>query len=82
MLNLESRNLKFKFDEKDCSMRFPTAREWGVYQSKTSKLKGDNVSIINEGINFFIDLGLDSEVAEKLEPDHIEKIVEALTKKN
>lgn len=82
MLNLESRNLKFKFDSKDCSMRFPTAREWGVYQSKVSKIKDDSVKLIDAGIEFFVSLGLDKKVAESLEPSHMEKIIEALTKKN
>ena len=82
MLNLESRNLKFSFDKKECSMRFPTAKEWGSYQASVDKAKGDSVKVINTGIDFFVSLGLDKKVADKLEPFHIEKIVNELTKKN
>lgn len=81
MLKLESRNLKFEYDEKECSMRFPTAREWGAYQTKIKEAEGD-LATIDVAIDFFSDLGLDREIAEKLEPMHIEKIAEALTKKN
>lgn len=82
MLEFESRNLVFKYDGKECRLRFPSAKDWGEYQSKVAEIKDDSASTINAGIDFFVTLGLEKEVAEKLEPFQMEKIIDELSKKN
>ena len=78
MLNLESSKLKFTFNGEKKEMRFPTVKEWGVYNKKLKDKKADEGQLLME---FFVDMGLDKETCEMLEGGHVEKIVKALTEK-
>ena len=78
MLNLETNNLKFKFNGKEQSMRFPTVKEWGSYRKKLKGSEGEEAELM---LKFFVDLGLDKKVAESLEAHHAESLVSALIEK-
>lgn len=78
MLNLETNNLKFKFNGKEQSMRFPTVKEWGKYRNKLKNNEGKEAELMLE---FFVDLGLDKKVSESLEAHHAESLVNALVEK-
>lgn len=75
MLEFKKRVLEFKFDDKDCKLKYPTVLQVKEF-SKKSVDGEDNLEVT---LDFLVSLGLEKEIAECLEIDHLRQIIEHLT---
>ena len=81
MLELKKSVLELKIDGKEFSVKFPTIKAVrSLQESSKESAEGD----LAPTLNFLASLGLPVEVAEELEPSHLQMIVETLSgaKKN
>jgi len=75
MLEFVKRELEFKFDDEVYKIKFPTVKEMSEY-SKTYDEKEDKFEVI---VNFLEKLGLQRDITEQMEVNHLTTIVKALT---
>lgn len=82
MLDLQKRQLKFKYDGEDQLIRYPSVKDLSEYQEKYKEAEGKNEAGVV--IEFLIDLGLNAKIANELEASHVQLIMKELTdaKKN
>ena len=82
MLEFKKKKLKFKYDDEEHCIRFPSVKDLGEYQKKYKEAEDSDAPEIV--IDFLVRLGLDQGVAEVLESDHVAVIMKELTdaKKN
>lgn len=74
-MEFKSRVLKFSFNGEMCSLNYPTVIKMKMY---TDSLNGSSDSI-TPTLDFLVSLGLKKEIAEQLELEHLNKIIETLT---
>jgi hypothetical protein len=77
MLEFKSSSLQFKFNAVDCNVKFPTIKSLKEFRQKTKDMGEE--SSIDQTIEFLCGLGLQREVAEALEVQHLQKIIDSLT---
>jgi hypothetical protein len=77
MLELKSKKLEIKYNDKILSLSFPTALQ---VESMQEDLK-QNPDSIRPTLNLLEKLGLTKELSENMEIEHIESIIDALTSK-
>lgn len=78
MLELESDTLKFKFNGKDCSIKFPTAKEISEHARRCEEHKEDGEKVRQLTGEFWETLGLPIDVYDQLQHNHIMKITEEI----
>ncbi len=75
MLEFKSRVLQFKFNETECKVKFPTIKALKEFRDES---KGAQEESIDKTIDFLCKLGLQKEVAEALEVEHLKQIIDTL----
>jgi len=82
MLEFSKRELKFKYDGEEHTVRFPSVKDLSEYQKKFKEAGEDSTAVVV--VDFLEKLGLKKSVAEELESHHVEVILKELTssKKN
>ena len=75
MLEIKSRVLQFKFNDKVQELNYPTVKQLMAY-TKKFKSTEDKVSLICE---FLVSLGLSQETCDALEMPNLEMIISELT---
>lgn len=76
MLELTKKRLQFKVDEGTYEIVYPSLKAFSNYQKEVKKHEGDEAEM---AINFLVKLGLDQQVAEELEVDHVLAIMEEIS---
>ena len=76
MLELISKELQFSFDGKIQKLRYPTVMDM---KKLNVELKKEDAGEIDTLVNMLVDLGMEAGIAEKLEVDHVNTIVQELT---
>ena len=76
MLELNSTKLEIKFNGEVNNLTFPTVKQMREY-AKNYEESDDKIEVITK---FLIGLGLKKDVCDLLEFNHLEKILEELTK--
>jgi len=77
MLEFKSSVLQFKFNGVDCEIKFPTIKALKQFRDDSKKAGEDEAA--DKTIEFLVGLGLQQEIAEALEVDHLKKIIEAIS---
>ena len=75
MLEFSRRELKFKLDDREHNVNFPSVKQMAEY----SKAYAESEDKFESVIEFLVKLGLEKEVCENLELDHLNKIIKVLT---
>jgi hypothetical protein len=75
MLEFITRELKFKLDDKEMKMRFPSAKQMAEYSDNYDKNEDKYECIFS----FLEKLGLEREVSESMEAGYLTQILKALT---
>lgn len=78
MLQLKSKVLKLKFDELECEIKYPTVKQNLEFTKQHKAVESDGVKSIECVLNFLIGLGLNAEIADKLENEHLNSILETI----
>jgi hypothetical protein len=73
MLELNSKTLDLKFNDKVYKLKYPTVKELRGFKKAKD---GDEFDTV---ISMFINAGLPEKICESLEIDHIEAIIKELT---
>ena len=75
MLEFQRKELQFKLDDKIHSLKYPSVKQVNEYTKKQEKAE-DQLECV---IDFLSGLGLDRNIAEGLEVNHLTAIIKALT---
>lgn len=75
MLELKTRKLEIKFNDKVHTLNFPTVKQMNEYSESYEKNE-NKIGVISDLLK---SLGLEESVCDLLELDHLEKILGALT---
>ena len=75
MLEFIRRELKFKLDDVEYNLKFPSVKQISLYSKEYDESDDKFICVIN----FLANLGLKSEISEGMEMNHLTQIVEALT---
>jgi len=75
MLELKSRVLEIKFNDTVCSIKYPTVRQHIAFTNEYEKVEKDAVKSIECIIDFLVKQGLNQELAELLESEHLNTIL-------
>jgi len=75
MLEFSRRELQFKLDDVEYNIKFPSVKQMSSY----SKAYAESADKFDSVIEFLVELGLEKEMCENLELDHLNKIIKVLT---
>lgn len=75
MLELKKKELKFKFDGNEYTITHPTVKQVKELQGELKKKDADSFELM---LDLFDKLGLPKDVAEEMEPEHLQIIEENL----
>lgn len=67
--------MQFKFNSTECNVKFPNIKALKEFREKT---KGSEEESLELTIDFLVSLGLQKEVAEALEVEHLKQIIDSL----
>jgi len=78
-MDFKKRVLKFKFEDTEYSVSFPNNRRLNEFQKEQKVIKEEDS--LESLIKFLNELGLPSEVAWDMEPQHLTQILESFNQK-
>jgi alcohol dehydrogenase class IV len=78
MLELKSKVLKLKFNDKVCEVKHPTVKEHMAFSKEHEKAKDDVEKSIDCIFDFLVSLGLDKELKDALQMEHLNMILEEI----
>lgn len=76
MLELKTKQLDVKFEDKIYKLRYPTVKELKKFSDKEKQ--ADSLQAVTD---LFVKVGLPENIVDKLEADHVEALAKELTTK-
>lgn len=77
-MELKKTVLKFKFEDEDVMLRYPTVMHVRNYSSNVKNAKDDDNKIMDIMLDFLVELGLPDKFKSELEMGHIETIMSCI----
>jgi hypothetical protein len=78
MLELKTKVLKLKFNESECDVKYPTVKQNIEFTKKHKSVENDPAKAVECVLEFLTGLGLSPDIADSLENDHLNAILETI----